>query len=96
MGCGEDIMISAAFRKIRWEIESAGRAAKPPSPVQIRAAPPILNLVNAVTCGRRILERPRRFETIRVQIDEQSVFDRFNGTAVHSAKSQAAMGSSWW
>ena len=37
------------------------RSAKPPSPVQIRAAPPILTLVNAVTYGDRVFGPIRRF-----------------------------------
>ena len=36
------------------------RSAKPPSPVQIRAAPPILNSVNTVTCGRCVFEPSRQ------------------------------------
>jgi hypothetical protein len=41
------------------------KSAKPPPPVQIRAAPPL-----------------RQFETIRVQIDEQAIFDRFDSLAM--------------
>src|SRR4030095_11151078 len=58
------------------------KSAKPPSPVQIRAAPPILNLINTVTCGNRGFQRSRGFETVRDSYHEQSLFDRFDGTAV--------------
>ena len=48
----------------RWDVPAL--SAKPPPPVQIRAAPPILNSFDTVTCGRSAFERLRQFETIRV------------------------------
>ena len=48
------------------------RSAKPPSPVQIRAAPPILNLVDAVTCGLRLVEPSRRLREHSISPNNRS------------------------
>jgi hypothetical protein len=58
------------------------KSAKPPSPVQIRAAPPILNLVDAITYRLDGCEPVPGFENIREQLREQSLFHRFDRVAM--------------
>jgi hypothetical protein len=53
-----------------------------PSPVQIRTAPPILKLINAMTCGGRILERISQLRAISGHIAEHLLFDVLDGLAV--------------
>ena len=55
------------------------KSAKPPSPVQIRAAPPFLKLVDAVTCGRHIREPSCQLQSRTVHLAEQPVFDVLDG-----------------
>ena len=71
------ILVHSSSRRRRQVVRQ--RSAKPPSPVQIRAAPPILNSVHAVTYANRNFGLSRGFETIRDSFREQSLFECFHG-----------------
>src|SRR5438067_7997867 len=58
------------------------RSAKPPPPVQIRAAPPIPTLMNSGTCRLRLIRGRWRLQSKTVHLAKPPLLDRFDSLAV--------------
>src|SRR4029453_12222859 len=60
------------------------RSAKPPSPVQLRAAPPILTSMHTVACVDRRIFLGRQLTSVYVRFAEQPFFHCFNREVSHN------------